>query len=487
MTVNNNSECSESVITVVKKQQHESHPINILRKITVEPIFLCCMVITVMYSTISSQYIYYRLSKNYGFEDETKASECGLNNVTNTTRDLQNKVTAEANEWNLYLNIANFIPSFFTTVLIGGWGDRVGRRLPLICSFTGCVLLVAIYIVVVHLELDIFYLLIGQIVYGIGGGFSGILCSCYAYLADISTHEDRTVRVAIGEANLGLGSLFGNLVGGFWIAAQGFEPLLWFLLALTLSTIFYVVVILPEAVLQSEASVMSAGQKFRSLFSCQVFVELWKFLSQNWNRTRKLLGVVFCFVLQIIIFAGVQDTIVIFVLSPPFYWSSTLIGYGSAVQDTTFVFSMIALKLLNGRLSDIWLVFMSNLSNIGGLITYALASATWIMFLGFSLTILAIMDSSVLRSTMSRLVSKHEQGAAFALVACSEATAILLGSFIFNGVYAETVGSFRGTVFLIGVGIQGVMFVVYSVVYYKTKSDLDANREKEYQSLKNEQ
>ena len=107
MTVNNNSECSESVITVVKKQQHESHPINILRKITVEPIFLCCMVITVMYSTISSQYIYYRLSKNYGFEDETKASECGLNNVTNTTRDLQNKVTAEANEWNLYLNIAS--------------------------------------------------------------------------------------------------------------------------------------------------------------------------------------------------------------------------------------------------------------------------------------------------------------------------------------------------------------------------------------------
>ncbi|CAK8680147.1 unnamed protein product [Clavelina lepadiformis] len=220
MTTGNDTSSPVPEATVKKGHALALNPINILRKITVEPIFLCCMVITVMYSTISSQYIYYRLSKNYGFENGTKASECGLNNMTNTTRDLQNKVTAEANEWRLYLNIANFIPSFFTTILIGGWGDRVGRRLPLICSFTGYVVMLALYIVVVHLELDIIYLLIAQIAHCIGGGFSGILCSCYAYLADISTHEDRTVRIAIGEANLGLGSILGNLAGGFWIAAQ---------------------------------------------------------------------------------------------------------------------------------------------------------------------------------------------------------------------------------------------------------------------------
>ena len=62
--------------------------------------------------------------------------------------------------------------------------------------------------------------------------------------------------------------------------------------------------------------------------------------------------------------------------------SDVLCRYGSAVLDTTFISSVIVLKLLNGRLSEIWIVLMSNLSSTAGLVTYALASFTWVMFLG---------------------------------------------------------------------------------------------------------
>ena len=74
--------------------------------------------------------------------------------------------------------------------------------------------------VVVQLNLNIAFLLIARICAGLTGDFNSILASCYAYLSDLSSHKNRTVRIAIGEACTGIGGLLASIVSGIWIDAQ---------------------------------------------------------------------------------------------------------------------------------------------------------------------------------------------------------------------------------------------------------------------------
>ena len=80
--------------------------------------------------------------------------------------------------------------------------------------------MILIYFTVVHFRLNIAFLLIARIVAGLTGDFNCILALCYAHLADISSPNNRTFRIAIGEASTGLGGFLASIISGVWIDAQ---------------------------------------------------------------------------------------------------------------------------------------------------------------------------------------------------------------------------------------------------------------------------
>jgi len=124
---------------------------------------------------------------------------------------------------NQYLDVVvflGFLPSLLTTTLLGAWGDLAGRRLPLLFSCFGLLILIVVYIIVIHFELHVAYLLLGRLLSGLCGDFPVALGSSYAYIGDITTHRSRTVRLAFGEASLALGGIAGSLVSGVWVDAQ---------------------------------------------------------------------------------------------------------------------------------------------------------------------------------------------------------------------------------------------------------------------------
>ena len=78
-------------------------------KITVEPLLAIILFTLVMYSMLSQQYIYHQTSQKYGLTNATKPASCELNNISNITKELQVKVSAESSTWILYLNMAGII------------------------------------------------------------------------------------------------------------------------------------------------------------------------------------------------------------------------------------------------------------------------------------------------------------------------------------------------------------------------------------------
>ena len=48
-------------------------------------------------------------------------------------------------------------------------------------------------------------------------GYAPVLSNCFAYIADISTNESRTIRIAIGETFIGAGMLITGFSTGVLI------------------------------------------------------------------------------------------------------------------------------------------------------------------------------------------------------------------------------------------------------------------------------
>ena len=112
------------------------------------------------------------------------------------------------------------VPAFFSTLYISSWGDYVGRRPPLLISMFGIFILVILHIVIFYYQLSVAYILIPRIICGLCGDFSTVTASCFAYYADTSHKEDRTTKLALGEASIGLAGLLANLISGVWVESQ---------------------------------------------------------------------------------------------------------------------------------------------------------------------------------------------------------------------------------------------------------------------------
>ncbi len=152
--------------------------------------------------------------------------------------------------------IYSFVQFLFNPVF-GRLSDKHGRKPVIVVSLF---LNAAGYVLFAYTHSYIM-LLVSRVIAGIGGSSIGV---AQAYIADVTTKENRSKGMGLIGAAFGLGFVFGPLMGGFLseygymvtgFAAAGFS-LLAFLL-----TLFY----LPESNLNREAST----QKKRSLFDIE--------------------------------------------------------------------------------------------------------------------------------------------------------------------------------------------------------------------------
>nr|XP_018671691.1 proton-coupled folate transporter-like [Ciona intestinalis] len=442
---------------------------NGLPRVSVEPLLFSSMMFITMYTMISQQYIYKRFSFDNGLINATgKYSQCFLNS-TDPRAQLEKKVSAETSLWVLYLNVAGVVPSVISATLIGSWGDTVGRRKPMISVYLGAVVMISIYISVFHFRLPLYVLLIGRLVCGLSGDFTALLASCFAYVADISSTQSRTIRFAVAEASIGIGGVVGSFVTGAWVKQQGLELPLWLPFALTIFGFVYTLFLLPESIQRDDVSFF---QDLKKLFTCNPFVGLWRMLTLEAKRGKQLLSVLFCFFLVLVLYNGYSDVIVVYELSPPFCWTSDQIGYGSMITAGSFIVALVAFKLLNNRCSDWWFVFIGVVSMTTSFLILAFAKQSWNIYLACSIGILCTMPVTAIRSMLSRLVNPEEQGSIFALVACAQTISQFSASVMYNTIYKETVAFFPGTVFLVAVGISVFILIIFSFVYKYTKDRL---------------
>ncbi|MEO5894555.1 MAG: MFS transporter [Vicinamibacterales bacterium] len=141
--------------------------------------------------------------------------------------------------------------------LLGEWSDRWGRRPVLILSLVGTAVSFAMLAVAQSLTM----LFAARIVDGLSGGN---ITTARAYIADISTEENRAKSYGVLGAAFGLGFIIGPALGALFSRISYTAPI-WVAVAMTIAATGLAFVWLPETVHRNNAVAGSPWKALKSL------------------------------------------------------------------------------------------------------------------------------------------------------------------------------------------------------------------------------
>ncbi|XP_057570885.1 proton-coupled folate transporter [Hippopotamus amphibius kiboko] len=415
---------------------------SVLCRGCVEPVIFLANFALVLQGPVTTQYLWHRFSADLGYNGTRDRGSCSNRSVDPTAQEVETLTS----HWTLYMNVGGYLVGLFSSTLLGAWSDCVGRRPLLVLASLGLLLQTVLSIFVVQLQLHVGYFVLGRILCALLGDFSGILAAGFASVADVSSSRTRTIRMALLEACIGVAGMLASLVGGHWLQAQGYANPFWLALALLIAMTLYAAFCFGETVKEPTPTRLFTLRHHRSV------VQL--FVTQAPEKSRKHLALYSLAIFVVItVHLGAQDILTLYELSTPLCWDSRLIGYGSAAQQLPYLTSLLGLWLLQHCLADTWVAEIGLAFNVMGMVVFAFATITPLMFTGYGLLFLSLVVTPIIRAKLSRLVRRSEQGALFSAVACVNALAMLTASGIFNSLYPATLNFMKGFPFLLGAGL----------------------------------
>ncbi|XP_024420926.2 proton-coupled folate transporter [Desmodus rotundus] len=419
----------------------------------VEPLIFLANFALVLQGPLTTQYLWDRFSADLGYNGTHDRGGCSNHSVNPTMQEVETLTS----HWTLYTNVGGFLVGLFSSTLLGAWSDSVGRRPLLVLASLGLLVQALVSIFVVQLQLHVGYFVLGRILCALLGDFGGLLAAGFASVADVSSHHSRTIRMALLEACIGVAGMLASLFGGYWLHAQGYANPFWLALALLIFMAFYAAFCFGETLKEPTPTRLFTLRHHRSI------VQLYVAPAPEKSRKHLALYSLVIFVVITVHF-GAQDILTIYELSRPLCWDSKLIGYGSAARHIPYFTSLLGLRLLQTCLDDTWVAEIGLAFNILGMVVFAFATNTPLMFTAYGLLFLSLVITPIVRAKLSKLVSESEQGALFSAVACVNGLAMLMASSIFNSLYPATLNFMKGFPFLLGAGLLFIPAILIGIL-----------------------
>ena len=320
-------------------------------------------------------------------------------------------VQSEASRWAMGYWLASSLPGAFTAILIGGWSDRVGRRLPILLALTGYAVEAATAMMTQYFSLPLEVLIAGSAVEGICGSYPTVLLAVYAHTADFSTPQQRTPRLLVLALLEYGGVAVCALVSGIMLKKYGVFWTECLVLGGHIVSILYTLLLLedsrgstsakpehnvaavsrhrqphvqakyPETGLVAVTSRTAPDEKASYWYSVK---KTFRLLLRPWERRRELIVLLFCFQLIVMNFLGISDVQALYTMHRPLCWPSTTMGYFNASRYACLIFSVGVMSRVIRRYQppDRIVVQVSILGIIGYFATIACAWKTYTMFIG---------------------------------------------------------------------------------------------------------
>lgn len=279
---------------------------------------------------------------------------------------------------------------FVFSPMIGNLSDRFGRRPVLLASLFGF----SIDYLVLAFAPTLGWLFVGRIVAGITGAS---FTTASAYIADISTSEDRAKNFGMIGAAFGLGFVIGPMIGGL---LGNYGPRVPFMVAAALCMVnfLYGLFILPE-------SLKPENRRKFEWTRCIPGVSLY-----NLRKYPALTGLIIALVLVYIGGHAVQSNWSFFTIEK-FKWSPKMIGLSMATVGLLVGAVQGGLvRVVNPKLGNEKSIYIGLFFYAVGMFLFAFATQSWMMFAFLIPYCLGGICGPALQSIMAGHVPANEQG-----------------------------------------------------------------------------
>ncbi|XP_022086522.1 proton-coupled folate transporter-like [Acanthaster planci] len=463
---------------------------RMLVAVTVEPLAVMTMTAVFFLTQGNQQFVYFKLCM-------IAYNETSLCSNLSAHPHAEDRIQAETSRWLLYIDIICYTPTLFTMLILGAWSDRIGRRPPLILACIGSTVLGTMLLVSalwIHLPMPL--VLIGWACFGLTGSNGILLSMMFSYVADISTIENRVMRIAILEGAVAFSSVTGVAIAGLLTNSHSFQLLFGLFIVLFLLAMLYTVFHLketrntsPSKIETSESSSHSdseadpllntqernfyegptrnlpeegghaskglCGKLFQRETLFGSFVALAR--KRPGYRRAVLILLLSCFFLLNSNYFGFINVFVLYTTKAPIEWTPLMTGSCSAVvalSNIVLLLTVIPVTRLVGI--DVRTVAGMAIVMLGiGFVTMAFARSTPAVWLATVPLYFFELVITIYRGMMSMLVSPDEQGSAFALLDIMGTVAHLFASAVFDNLYPATLHIMSGGVsFLVMCGIE---------------------------------
>lgn len=297
---------------------------------------------------------------------------------------------SEAASYGGWLGFAYAITQFVCAPVLGNLSDRFGRRPVLLLSLLG---FGVDYIFMAYAP-TIGWLFVGRIIAGL---FGASITTASAYIADISTAENRAQNFGMIGAAFGIGFIIGPVIGGV-LGEYGAKIPFLAAAGLSLLNALYGYFVLPE----------SLSAENRRSFDWKRANPLGSF--KHLRKYPAVSGLVISFVLIYIAAHAVQTTWTYYNIEK-FGWSEQMIGYslglvGLMVALVQGGLIRVVIPKLGYQRSVYTGLFLYSL----GFLLFAFATETWMMFAFTAVYCLGGITMPAIQGIISSVVPANEQG-----------------------------------------------------------------------------
>ena len=305
-------------------------------------------------------------------------------------KELINGDISEAAKIGGWLTFAYAITQFLFAPLIGSLSDKYGRRPIILISLFGFSLDYLFLSIAPTIE----WLFVGRIIAGITGAS---ITTASAYIADISTNENRTKNFGLIGAAFGLGFIIGPVMGGF-LGQYGSRVPFYAAAVLCMVNFLYGFFILPE----------SLSKTNRREFSWQRANPIGALL--NLKKYPKLIGLLTAIFILYVASHAVQSNWSFYTIFR-FNWDEKMVGISLGVVGLLVgIVQGGLIRYTNPRLGNEKSIYIGLSLYTIAMFLFAFASQSWMMFLFLIPYCLGGIAGPALQAIVSEAVSPKEQG-----------------------------------------------------------------------------
>ncbi|HYO22018.1 MAG TPA: TCR/Tet family MFS transporter [Flavisolibacter sp.] len=361
---------------------------------------------------------------------------------------------SEASKIGGWLLFAFAATQFCFSPLLGNLSDRYGRRPVLLAALLG---FGADYLFLAFAP-SLGWLFVGRIIAGVTGAS---FTTATAYIADISTPETRAKNFGLIGAAFGLGFIIGPAIGGL-LGGLGTRVPFMVAAGLCFLNFLYGFFVLPESL------PVESRRKFewaRAVPGVSVY---------NLRKFPALTGLMFALFLVYLGSHAVQSNWSFFTIER-FQWSESMIGISLAVVGVLVGAVQAGLtRVVNPRLGNEKSIYIGLLLYALGMLLFAFASQSWMMFVFLVPYCLGGICGPALQSIMAGHVPNNQQGELQGSLTGLMSLTTIFGPPVMANIFGYFTGKsaptyFPGAPFLLGAVLMlGSAIIAYFALRGKT-------------------